>query len=48
MTISKHAIRAAKAHWGRDATARYLANNGVPFALYRLAKQLQTARKAGF
>lgn len=46
MTQSQYAIRAAKSHWGRWATSRYLANHGVPFALYRLAKQLEAMQRA--
>jgi len=37
------AIRAAECRhqWGRDATLRYLRNNGVPMRLYQLACALR-------
>lgn len=41
------AIRAASSHWGRYATRRYLEKRRVHPSLYRLAKQLEAARKAG-
>lgn len=43
-----HAIKAAKGNWGHDATMRYLRKHGVPFALYRIARQLHIATRAGF
>lgn len=47
-TDAINAIKAAKGRWGFFATARFLQKNNVPFALYRLARQLQVATKAGF
>ena len=44
-----HAIRAATL-WnqcGKDAMARYAANNGVHPSLVRLARQLEAVTKAG-
>lgn len=40
------AIKAAKGKWGFYATRRFLDKNNVPFALYRLARQLEAASKA--
>lgn len=51
MTIqAAHAIRAAKhrAQWGSWATFKYCVSRGVPRGLYRLACQLEAAKKAGF
>lgn len=42
------AIKATKGKWGFYATRRFLEKNNVPYALYRLACQLEVATKAGF
>lgn len=48
---AKIAIQAARLrhykHIGRYASAQYAFNRGVPFGLYRLACQLEAAKKAG-
>lgn len=48
---AKIAIQAARLrhhkHVGRYAAQQYAFNRGVPFGLYRLACQLEVAKKAG-
>ena len=46
---AKHAIRAARNRriWGLYAARRYCERRGVPFALYRLACQLDAAERVG-
>lgn len=43
-----HAIRAAKGYnsWGAYAARRYIEKRNIPFALYRLARQLEVESKA--
>lgn len=48
MSHSQHAVHAASNadSWGRFAVMRYLEKRGVPFALYRLARQLRAVKGA--
>jgi hypothetical protein len=41
-----HAIMAAKHRkaWGAYAARRYIERRGIPFALYRLARQLEASK----
>jgi hypothetical protein len=50
MSQAQHAIKAAKGRysWGRFAARRYCEKRGIPFALYRLACQLEAAQRGGF